>query len=73
MYNFAKRGMPKRMSVIMRQDSVTSSKYAQDYINTTWIQRHNHTFYFINILHRYIDKNNHPNHRHISNKDNKFY
>jgi hypothetical protein len=36
----------------MRQDSVANSEYAQDYINTTWIQKHNHTFHFINILHR---------------------
>jgi hypothetical protein len=52
MYNFAKCGVPNRMSVIMRQDSVANSEYAQDYINTTWIQRHNHAFHFINILHR---------------------
>jgi hypothetical protein len=45
-------GVPKRMSVIMRQDSVVNSEYAQDYINTTWIQRYNHIFHFINILHR---------------------
>jgi hypothetical protein len=35
MYNFAKHGVPKRMSVIMRQDSVVNSEYEQDYINTT--------------------------------------
>jgi hypothetical protein len=52
MYNFIKRGIPKRMSVIMRQDSVANSKYAEDYIDTTWIQRHNHAFHFINILQR---------------------
>jgi hypothetical protein len=52
MYNFVKCGVPKRMSVIIRQDSVANSEYAQDYINTTWIQMHNHSFYFINILHR---------------------
>jgi hypothetical protein len=52
MYNFAKRGMSKRMSVIMRQDSVANSKCEQDYMNTTCIQRHNHTFHFINILYR---------------------
>jgi hypothetical protein len=51
MYNFVKHGVPKRMSVIMRQDSVVNIKYAQYYINTTWIQRHNHAFHFINILH----------------------
>jgi hypothetical protein len=50
LYNFAKRGVPKRMSVIMWQDSVLNSEYAEDYINTTWIQRHNHTFRFINII-----------------------
>jgi hypothetical protein len=63
MYNFAKSGVHKRMSVIMRQDSVVNSEYAQDYINTIWIQRHNYEFHFINILHRQIDNNNHPNHR----------
>jgi hypothetical protein len=52
MYNFAKRGVSKRMSEIMRQDGVANSEYAQDYINTTWVQRHNHAFHFINILHR---------------------
>jgi hypothetical protein len=36
-YNFVKCGVPKRMSVIMRQDSVVNSEYAQDYNNTTWI------------------------------------
>jgi hypothetical protein len=52
MYNFVKRGVPERMSVIMRQVSVANSEYVQDYIDTAWIQRHNHAFHFINILHR---------------------
>jgi hypothetical protein len=52
LYNCVKCGVPTRMSVIMWQDSVANSEYAQDYINTTWIQRHNHTFHFVNILHR---------------------
>jgi hypothetical protein len=51
LYNFAKRGVPKRMSVIMQQDSVVNSEYAQDYINITWIQRHNHTFSKLPLWH----------------------
>jgi hypothetical protein len=31
---------------------VANREQTQDYINTKGIQRHNHTFHFINILHK---------------------